>query len=186
MKRLSVWIVALAVTCWALPAGAVSVAVGVFGGASIPVAQEDNGTGSELGIRVPVNVIPLVTVEPYFLKANGGDKSEDLGSLSIARSGIDVTGYGANVLFSFGGPLQFYPFVGIGSHKLERPGLDATTTAYNAGVGVGFKAPIVKLSFHVRAEMSAVLDEGNTESSRKWANVTAGVSYGLLSFPPIP
>jgi len=186
MKRLSVWIAALALTCWALPAGAASVAVGVFGGASVPVAQEDNGSGSEFGIRVPVSVIPLVTVEPYFVKANGGDKSEDLGNLSITRSGIDVTGYGANVLFTFGGPMQFYPFAGIGSHKLERPGLDATTTAYNLGIGLGFKPPIVKLSIHVRGELNAVLDEGTTESSRKWASITAGVSYGLLSFPPVP
>ena len=82
--------------------------------------------------------------------------------------------------------MQFYPFAGISSHKLERPGLDATTTAYNLGFGLGFKPPIVKLSIHVRGELNAVLDEGTTESSRKWASITAGVSYGLLSFPPVP
>src|SRR2546426_8881550 len=97
MKRLSVWIAALALTCWALPAGAASVAVGVFGGASVPVAQEDNGSGSEFGIRVPVSVIPLVTVEPYFVKANGGGKKEDLGKLRITHSAIDLAGYGAIV-----------------------------------------------------------------------------------------
>src|SRR5919197_1611833 len=125
MKKLSVWSTILALSCCALPARGASVAFGVFGGAGIPVAQEDNGTGSEFGIRVPVSVVPLVTVEPYFVKGNGGDKNEDLGGFTVTRSGIDVTGYGANVLFSFGGPMQFYPFVGMGSHKLERPGLDA-------------------------------------------------------------
>src|SRR2546427_12614553 len=108
MKRLSVWIAALALTCWALPAGAASVAVGVFGGASIPVAQEDNGSGSEFGIRVPVSVIPLVTVEPYFVKANGGGKRGGPGKLSITRSGIDVRGEGAHVLFPLCGPLPLY------------------------------------------------------------------------------
>src|SRR5262245_58669254 len=101
MKRLFVWVALLAQTCWTVPANAASVGVGVFGGASIPVVQDDNGSGSEFGVRVPVSVVPLVTVEPYFLKSNGGDKDEDLGSLTITRSGIDVTGFGANVMFTF-------------------------------------------------------------------------------------
>src|SRR5437667_8327103 len=72
-------------------AHAVGVGVGVFGGVGVPVLQDDNGQGTVFGVRVPVNLVPLVTVEPYFSKGSGGDKDQDVGGLSLTRSGIDAT-----------------------------------------------------------------------------------------------
>ena len=40
-----------------------------------------------------------------------------------------------------------------------------------------------KLSVHLRGELNAAVKD---EASRKWGAVTAGVSYSLISFPPIP
>ena len=89
-------------------------------------------------------------------------------------------------MLTFGTGLQMYPFAGIGTAKAKRPGLDASTTQYNFGLGLGFTPPVIKLSIHVRGELAAVLEPDNSESSRKWANLTVGVSYGLLKFPPVP
>ncbi|MBI5711430.1 MAG: outer membrane beta-barrel protein [Candidatus Eisenbacteria bacterium] len=160
-------------------AGAAGVGVGAFGGVSVPIVQDDNGQGTLFGVRVPVSLIPLVTVEPFFAKTGGGDKDQDLFGGTITRSGIDVTSFGANVLLTFGGKLQLYPFAGIGSFKMKRTGLDESKTGYNFGLGLGI-SPAPKISLHVRGELAAAVDG---DVSRKWANVTAGVSYSAFSFP---
>ena len=63
MKR---WGFALLLGALVLPAGAqaVSVGAGVFAGPSIPVVQEDTGSGVQFGLRVPIHLVPLLTVEP--------------------------------------------------------------------------------------------------------------------------
>jgi len=186
MKKLSACLVTLAICALAGTAGAASIGIGAFGGTSIPIVQDDNGNGATFGVRVPVSVIPLLTVEPYFAKSSGGDKDQDVGGITYTRSGIDVTSFGANAMLTFGTGMQMYPFVGIGSAKTKRVGLDATNTQYNFGLGLGFSPPVIKLSIHLRGELASVLEPGNSESARKWANVTLGVSYGLIKFPPVP
>ena len=161
-------------------AAAASIGVGAFGGMSLPVLQDDNGQGTVIGLRVPLALIPLVTVEPYFAKISGGDKDQDIEGATITRSGMDVNGYGANVLLTFGGRLQFYPFAGVGSYRLQRKSTeDVTDTAYTFGLGLGI-SPLPKLSVHVRGELAAAV---NGETSRKWANATLGVSYNVFSTP---
>ena len=51
MKRWNVWIVTLAMLALASAAHAASIGVGVFGGSSIPVVQDDNGQGTIFGVR---------------------------------------------------------------------------------------------------------------------------------------
>ena len=167
-------------------AGSATIGLGVFGGASVPLVQDDNGSGSIFGLRAPVNLVPLITVEPYFAKTSGGDKDQDVGGITYTRSGIDDTAFGANVLLTFGTGYQFYPFVGVGSNHLKRDGLDATQTGYDFGLGLGFKVPVANLSVAIRGALNMVTDPGSTDTSRKWGEVTAGVSYGLLHFPPVP
>lgn len=164
-------------------ASAVGIGVGVFGGPSIPIVQDDNGSGAQFGIRIPVSVIPLLTVEPYFATSSGGDKDQDVGGVSYTRSGIDVTSFGANLLLTFGTGFQLAPYVGVGSNSMERDGLDATETGYTFGLGFRFGLPLAKLALHARGGMNAVLEEGSSETSRKWVDATVGLSYDLFTFP---
>ena len=180
MKRLVI-LALLALTLLPCVAGAKSIGVGAFGGASVPILQDDNGRGTLFGIRVPVQLVPLITVEPLFAKTSGGNKDQAVSGLgTISRSGMDVSTFGANVLLTFGGKFQLYPFLGIGSFKQTRSGsADLTKSGYNFGLGLGL-SPAPKISIHVRGELDSAID-GDT--ARKWANVTAGVSYSLFSFP---
>jgi len=179
MRRATI-LVLFALVLLPCAAGAASVGVGAFGGMSLPILQDDTGQGTVFGLRAPVAVIPLVTVEPYFAKTSGGDKDQDIAGTTITRSGLDVTGFGANVLLTFGGKIQMYPFAGIGSYKLSRTGSeDLTNTAYTFGLGRGI-SPMPKLSIHVRGELAAAVDG---DVSRKWANATVGVSYNVFSTP---
>jgi len=180
------WVCILGLALSAGASSAATIGVGAFGGLSIPVVQDDNGQGSVFGIRVPVGVIPLVTVEPYFSSTAGGSKDATVGALSVTRSGIDVTGFGANILLTFGTGVQFYPFAGIGTASSKRDGLDASSTAYNFGLGLGVKPPAIPVAIHLRGELASVLEEGNSSTARKWANVTLGVSYNVFKLPPTP
>lgn len=161
-------------------AHAASIGVGAFGGMSFPILQDDADNGSLFGVRFPVHVVPLFAVEPYWASSSLGDKTVDLGGgLTVTRQGFDVKAYGVNAMLTTGGPVQFYPFVGIGSSKLSRTGSDQTLTTYDFGVGLGL-SPIPKLSVQVRGELDAAVDNG---ASRKFANVTVGASYALISLP---
>ncbi len=182
MKRLAA-LAALAGCLAAGPAAAAGIGIGAFGGLSFPVVQDDNnGQGSVFGVRAPISLVPMFTVEPYFTSTSGGDTEETFGGVGYTRSGIDVTGFGANVLLTMGTGLRFYPFAGIGSYSMERPGLDESNMGWTAGFGIGFTPPIAGLGIDLRGELTGVLEDGD-ETSRTWANVTVGVSYSLFNLP---
>jgi hypothetical protein len=169
----------VAVTMSACPARAASVGIGPFGGMSIPIVQDDQGSGSVFGLRAPVQIVPLLRVEPFWSTSALGDKTVDLGGTSFTRTGSDVKTFGLNAMLSLGGPVTFYPFVGIGTVKFERTGQDESFTSYHMGLGLGL-SPIPKLSVDLRAELQAAAKDG---ASRKMGNITLGASYAVFSMP---
>ena len=58
MKKLGVCSVALALFAFASTASAGGIGIGAFGGASVPLVQDDNGQGTMYGVRVPVSLVP--------------------------------------------------------------------------------------------------------------------------------
>jgi len=170
----------LALTLAPAMAAARGVGVGVFGGASLPVLQENAGNGSQFGVRVPVSLVPFLSLEPFYAKSALGDVEETFGTATYKRSGPDITTFGVNALLSFGGPFQFYPYAGLGSSKIEQNGAsDITETTYDFGLGFGI-APMPKFTIHLRGELAAIV---TGDTSRKTGNLTAGVSYALFSSP---
>jgi len=182
MKRVaSGLLLSLALFCTAGVAHAVSVGGAVFGGVSVPIVQDDNGTGSQFGVRVPVHLIPLIAVEPYFAHSGLGDATQTFGGFEYTRSGFDVDAFGVNVaLGSFGLVPGFYPYVGIGSHDLSRTGSDdASEVGYNFGLGFGFALP-PGLSLNLRGELNMV---ATGDTSRKFLNFNLGVGYKFIPLP---
>ncbi len=178
MRRfIALLLVLTAVTAATARAG--SIGVGAFAGTSTPVLQDDTGNGTLFGVRVPVKLVPLITVEPYYASSSLGDKTQTIAGIDYTRSGFDVTSYGANALLTMGGPVSFYPFAGVGQTKLKRDPIDDSFTSYSFGLGVGF-SPVPKVTIDLRGELQAVVDG---EASRKFGNATLGVSYALFSMP---
>ncbi len=174
------WLLAVALLAIA-PASvhAAGVGVGAYGGFSIPVLQDDVDNGPVYGLRAPVSLLPLLTVEPFFASSALGDKTQTIADIEYTRDGFESTAFGANVMLTLGGPVQFYPWVSIGSTTLKRDGNSDSFTTYGGGLGLGFNV-MPKLSLHVRGGADAVVDG---EASRKFANVTVGASYALFSMP---
>lgn len=177
MKRIVVS--ALALLLWAGNARAGGIGLGAFAGMSYPVLQDDTGEGALVGLRAPVSVVPMLTVEPFYASSRLADKVTMVADVPYAREGFDERAYGVNLMLATGGPLSFYPFAGIGKTTLERTGFESTFTTYDVGVGLSV-SPLPKLSVDLRAELQAVVDGDVT---RKFGNATAGVSYRLFGLP---
>lgn len=159
-------------------AHATGVGVGVYGGLSYPVIQDDVKSGTLIGFRAPVAIVPMITVEPFYASSSLGDAEETLGGISYTREGFDSKAYGLNVVLGnpVGMGFRFYPYAGIGKFKLERTGTDIDETGYNVGLGIGIGAT-PKLSLQIRGELEMV-KTGDT--SRKFGNATAGLTYSLM------
>ena len=161
-------------------AGAASIGFGVFGGTSVPVVQDDARAGAVYGLRLPVDVVPMLRLEPYWSRAALGDVEETFAGLPYTRDGGAVSAFGLNAMLSTGGPLRFYPFVGLGSCALTREATaDRTEIGYDAGLGLAL-SPLPGLEVDLRGEFVIIpLDE----TSRKFVNVTLGASYRFLNLP---
>ena len=180
MRRLVI-LVLLALVVGVPSARAAEIGIGAFGGVSIPVLNDLSEQGTQFGVRVPVNLLPLLTIEPFFASSALGEAEEEFGGVTYTRDGGDVTAFGANVLFTFGSPmLKFTPFVGIGSYKLERDGAEEVSDM-GLGFGLGLAvSPVPKFSINLRGELASIITD---ETSQKFANVTLGASYALISLP---
>ncbi len=178
MKRLvSLSLVLLCVSSVAVRAG--SIGLGAFAGTTYPVMQANVGNGTLYGVRAPVSLVPLLTVEPYWASTRIGDKVQTIAGLSQTFQGFDQTAYGVNLLLATGGPVSFYPLAGVGRTTVKVGGVSQDNTTYNGGFGVSFSA-VPKLALHLRGEMQAVV---RGSSTRKFGSVTAGASYSLFSMP---
>lgn len=161
-------------------AGTIDIGGAVFGGMSFPVLQDDQGQGSLFGARIPVRLLPLLTVEPFYSASALGDKTiETSPGFSVTREGSDVTTYGVNVLFPFGTKTLLYPYLGIGSARFQRTGEDETFTSFDVGLGLGITL-IPKLTLDLRGELQAA---STGDTSRKLANVTLGATYSIFATP---
>lgn len=177
-KLLSLSLLALVLTAGL--AHARGIGIGAFGGASIPIVNDLAKQGSVFGVRVPVSLLPLVTVEPFASFSSLGDAEETFGPTTFTRDGGKNNGFGANVMLTFGGPISFFPFVGIGSYTIEREGSeDVSEMGYNMGLGLGFQ-PTPMFGLSLRGELNAVVTD---DTSQKFANVTLGAHYNLISMP---
>jgi Outer membrane protein beta-barrel domain len=156
-------------------AGEISIGAGAFGGYAVPIIQDDAGSGVMYGVRVPVQLSPMFTIEPYFMSSQLDDVTEELGDppVEYTRSGFEMMSIGGNVILFNG---TFYPFVGFGSYELTRPGSeDISELGWNFGLGLGL--PVAeKFRLDIRGELDMIVTD---ESSRKFGAATVGLTYHL-------
>jgi opacity protein-like surface antigen len=131
-----------------------------------------------------VHFSPGLSAEAFYTQSTLGDVTEDFGGgVTGTRDGGDMKSLGANLVFGMGAPaLSFHTILGIGSYKLERESVaDIKKTGYTLGLGLGIAPPgLMGLSFDVRGEFVMIPTD---QTSQKFSNVTAGVSYNFFSTP---
>lgn len=182
---MSRWLVvaALLVGFQAAPARAVEVGLGVAAGASIALAQSDNGNGSTLALRVPVNPLPLLTVEPFLAWNAMGSAETSIGGTSYSRDGFEMYGFGA--IAALGGVgmtprFPFYPYLGMGGYSMKREGTpEETHPGYMLGVGYARPLP-ANLALNARTGYTWITLDG---SARRFFELNVGVSIRLHPGP---
>jgi outer membrane protein with beta-barrel domain len=178
-RALPLLALALALVLVPRSAGAFGIGIGAYGGSSSPISQDDVKTGGTYGVRLPISIIPLVSVEPYWGESKLGDGETTVGGVTTSVDGFDVSSFGVNAMLGslLGAPgIKFYPYVGIASSKFSRSGsADITKTSYNFGLGGALG--LSKLTLHGRAEGN-VVDTG--DKTREFVNLTLGLSYDLF------
>ncbi|MFI5371887.1 MAG: outer membrane beta-barrel protein [Candidatus Eisenbacteria bacterium] len=180
MRRIPILIaLILALVTTAATAGTIQLGAGVYGGVSVPVLNDLSKQGTQFGVRVPVALSGLVTLEPYYTQASLGDATQTVAGIDYTRDGGDLKNFGVNALFTFGTSFSFYPWIGIGSYQITRSGADdINKMGYQGGLGFGIRL-VPKLVLHIRGGLDVVSTNG---TSQKFAEANAGVSYAFTSF----
>jgi len=181
MKRALVFaILALGIGAGAARAPGAQIGIGPYAGYNAALIQQDTGNGAVFGVRAPIALAPMITIEPYYASSSLGDVDEEFGGLSYTRSGFDMKTFGATAIIGsiLTEGFKFYPFAGIGSYQMERTGSeDIKETGFN--FGFGFSVPAgAKIHVQARGGMDMIVTE---DTSRKFANGTIGITYTLMS-----
>lgn len=168
---------------------ATRLSVGIFGGSTVPVAQDVDvsspdlseafgPSGSQWGFRADVKAFPVVTLEPYYNNSSYGDDTQTYNGIQYTRSGFEGTAWGLNAVFGTpdGLGFKFFPYVGFGKFDLDRPGETIDDTGWNFGLGFGYGFA-EKFSVQFRPELNMVV---TGDTSRKFATASLGLSYVLL------
>ena len=156
---------------------AAQIGLGAYGGINVPVLNDLSKQGSDFGIRVPIKLADLFSVEGFFSKSALGDVDETFGASSYTRDGGDLQSFGANAMFTVGEGFKVFPFAGIGSYRLTRSGSDdVSDMGFQVGLGLGFlpDPAVERLSIDIRGELDMMVTD---QTSQKFAKATAGVSY---------
>jgi hypothetical protein len=176
--RIQVLSLALAIGLTAGVASAADWGVQGFGGAAIPMEQDDNSaTSTTFGVRFPISGTSVFSLEPYMYGISDKEFDETFGSSTVTRSGINVTTIGANVAIAHligGRSFKIYPFAGVNSNTLRRDEQEITKIGFNGGLGMGFRPG--KALIDIRGDFNMV-DTG--DASRKWVNATIGLGFRL-------
>jgi hypothetical protein len=174
----------------AAPAHAATrLSVGIFGGSTVPVAQDVDvsspslseavgPSGNQWGFRADVKAFPVVTLEGYYNKSSYGDDTQTYNGIEYTRSGFEGNAFGLNAVFGTpdGLGFKFFPYLGFGKFDLDRPGETIDDTGWNFGLGFGYGFAR-SFSIQFRPEFNMVV---TGETSRKFATASLGLSYVLL------
>lgn len=180
MRKMLLLALLIAATC-ASTAHAMGFGITVEGGPSWPVLQDDQGNGAVWGVRVPVNLVPLLTLEPFYVGGSYHDKTIQTLAGPQTRDGGTTRSWGLNLaLANPTAKFSFFPYAGIGSSTVSRASFaDVTHTSYDFGLGLGIGLH-ENLSAAVRGEMQMIV---NGDVSRKFGNLTFGLTYHFLNAP---
>jgi len=182
MKRVLAGGVAVALALvMVAPAQAELVGVGfsAYYGISIPIQQSDATEGPTYGLRVPIQVIPMLRFEPWIGIENNGDYEIDGIGGPFTFDGGKITSYAINVLL--GSPITAPSFgiafvAGIGKHEWKIDDLEMySRVGYNVGLDLSIGLGSLPLSVNARGEVLIVPLENS--GSRKYGLVTLGAIY---------
>ena len=160
----------------------VSFGLGVSAGLNMPVAQQDQKSGSTFGFRGIVKALPVVVLEPNLAFSRYGDPELDLEGVTSDLEGSKVTSFGvdATVGAPMGGPgLRPFALLGMGFYKASRDQVgdfETGDTRFGWAFGLGSTIGIgPRMAVDIRGKFNMISAEGS--SSKKSVFITGGLNY---------
>jgi hypothetical protein len=148
------------------------------GGMLQPRDQDTNDeSGTEFGLRFPVDTGTFFGFEPYIYMGDSDDTVIGSGASAVTYPGVELTSWGANIsLGRLIRPKGFrvYPFAGIGNNTLHTDESESSKLGYNVGVGVGLSPG--RFMVDLRAERNFV-DVG--DKTRDWDVYSLGLGLRI-------
>jgi opacity protein-like surface antigen len=182
-KMLLVCAVLLVTGSMALAQSPAKFGVGVFGGISVPVLQEDQGNGTEFGLKGRWGLGSLFTIEPFFTSTKWGEPDPvaipDGGTFDLGISGSKVTSFGVEAVLGNGvGKMGIAPYfvAGFGSYKVKNDdtGFDHSSLGWSAGLGLGIGLT-PQLGLDVRGKLVVIPQD--PDGSKKSVGIVGGLNY---------
>ena len=157
------------------------IGIGGFGGANIPIVQEDQSTGAAFGLHGKIKLIPALVAEGNLTFSKYGETTKEISSINNTIEGSKVNSYGIDLLLGggTGGVPGFRPYgvFGAAFYNTSRD-FDESTTRLGWSAGFGFEInPAPKIGLDFRGKVIVIGTEGG--GSKKSALVTAGFFYYL-------
>ncbi len=148
--------------------------VGAFGGLSIPLAQDDQASGTVFGFRARISLAGSLALEGQLGMTKWG-QADPVDGITLPE-GSKLTSFGVNGILGGGPGPGMKPFflAGFGSYKIKNDdtGFDESRMGYNGGIGLGIGLG-PKLSLDARGEAVIIPMDGG--GSKKAVTGTAGV-----------
>ena len=177
--RVAVVLVTLLLIGAALSAQTPKIGVGAFGGLSIPVAQDDQASGTEFGFRARVK-LAFITFEPNFTLSKWGQADPPVG-ITTMPDGSKVTAFGVDALLGGApGVVGFKPYfvIGAASYKVKNDDTKFEETDFGFSGGLGVMLGLTP-KFDVDVRGKAVVIPMEDGGSKKAISVIAGVAINL-------
>lgn len=179
MKKMLIFIGILLFIVPIVHAQSISLGVGVFGGANIPIVQDDQANGSVFGFLLRVKALPFIVIEPNVAFGKWG-KPGIVDDIDLGIDGSKITSYGIDATL---GGLPGVPGVkpyflgGIGVYKIKNDdtGYDESKMGYDVGVGIGIGV-VPKIDIDFRGKLIIAPQE---DSSKKAFYITGGITYNF-------
>ena len=148
--------------------------VGAFGGLSIPLAQDDQASGTVFGFRARFSLAGSLALEGQLGMTKWG-QADPIDGITLP-DGSKLTSFGVNGILGGGPGPGMKPFflAGFGSYKIKNDdtGFDESRMGYSGGIGLGFGLG-PKLGLDVRGEAVIIPMDGG--GSKKAVTGTAGL-----------
>ncbi len=167
----------------AVQAQGLSLGFGASGGLNIPIAQDDQGSGTGFALRAILRPISLVAFEANLNLASYGDPELDVEGVTNDLEGSSVTAYGIDATLGGGAGPGFHPFLigGLGMFDVSRDqtaAFDEDGAQFGWTAGLGFAIGVGRnLSLDLRGRLNIIPTEGS--SSQKSAFVLGGLNFYL-------
>ena len=155
----------------------IRIGIGPFGGANIPIAQEDQKTGNAYGVKARIGLLSFIVAEPHVTLAKW-NAPDPVRGIDLGIEGSKINSYGIDAVIG-GLPglpgLKPFGFVGAAIYTVKNDDTAYDESKMGFSAGLGFAIGLTpKFDLDVRGKAVVAPQE---EGSKKAVFVLGGLTY---------